>query len=187
MSFRPFFSGLSLPFTSILGPLDAAYANHLHEPIPCDTSVYSRRRRLACVNGRKDAADLWLLTMERPDDNIRNYGTQAVADDMHMLGRMSTPPAADPLVASSPHQPATTFEDVAMLLPLIKRADDRDRWLHMGLALGGVCGRSPDGVEAYKDWSRGCARSSTRANARRCISRPTPGAATLSASGASTT
>jgi hypothetical protein len=26
----------------------------------------------------------------------------------------------------------------------------------MGLALGGVCGRSADGLEAFKEWSRGC-------------------------------
>jgi hypothetical protein len=67
--------------------------------------------------------------------------------------------AAVPLpVASSPqHEPATIFADVAALLPLIKRPDERDRSLRIWLVRSGVCGRSPDGLEAYKEWSHGCA------------------------------
>jgi hypothetical protein len=54
------------------------------------------------------------------------------------LGRISSTPAAAPPVASSPEQPAASFADAAMLLPLIMRADVRLRWLRMGFALGGV-------------------------------------------------
>jgi hypothetical protein len=93
MSFRPFFSGLSVPFTSIPRLLDVAYANRPHEHIPWDMSVYSRRRLMACVNYRKDAADARPLTMERPDDDVRDYAAQGVDEDWHVLGRMSPPPA----------------------------------------------------------------------------------------------
>jgi hypothetical protein len=72
LSFRPFFSGLGVPFTSILRLLDAAYANYAHEHTPWDMSVYSRLWLMAGVNGRKDAAGARLLTMERPDDNVRD-------------------------------------------------------------------------------------------------------------------
>jgi hypothetical protein len=43
------------------------------------------------------------------------------------------------------------------LLLLIKRPDDRDRSLRIWLVRSGVCGRSPERLEAYKEWSRGCA------------------------------
>jgi hypothetical protein len=35
----------------------------------------------------------------------------------------------------------------------------------MGLALGDVCERSPEGLEAYKEWSRWCA---AKFDAREC-------------------
>jgi hypothetical protein len=63
MSFRSLFSGISLPFTSIPGLMSAAYANHPHEHILWDMSVYSRRRLLVYVNGGNNAADTRLLTM----------------------------------------------------------------------------------------------------------------------------
>ena len=156
LSFRPFFSGLAVPFTTIPRLLDAAYANYPHNRIQWDMSVYSRRRLLACVNGRKDAADGRLLTMERPDDDVKDYVAQVVGDDWEGCG----PSAVPPPVASSPQQqqqqPAASLADVAVLLPLIKRSDDRERWMRVGFGIGNECGRSADGLELYKEWSRGC-------------------------------
>jgi hypothetical protein len=61
--------------------LNAAYAIHLREHIPWYMSMYSRRRLLASVNGRKDAADTQLLTMEQPDDDVRDYVVHVVNED----------------------------------------------------------------------------------------------------------
>jgi hypothetical protein len=100
MSFRPFFSGIGVPFTSIPRVLDAAYENQPREHIPWDMSVYSRRRLLACVNGQKHAADARLLTMERPDDDVRDYVAQLEDEDWIFAARRAPAGREQPAAAA---------------------------------------------------------------------------------------
>jgi hypothetical protein len=53
--------------------MDMAYASYAKDHLPAGIAVYSRWRMLACVNGRKDAADLRLFTMERLDDGVKEH------------------------------------------------------------------------------------------------------------------